>query len=331
MIESTAIGRQRIATKDLAVGIDIGGTNTALGVIDAAGSLLRQSSFATNAGEGADRFVQRLANAVQALLANGLRDSNIGAIGIACPAVNTREGIVENPANLGWGRVDLAAMLQKHFDVPIALLNDGDAAALGELSFGVAKGLSNIVMITLGTGMGGGIVVDGKLVRGTNGTGGEIGHIISVPGGRQCACGRLGCVETYVSATGICRTAVELMGQEIMTSPLRDIPFATLTAAMISSHAHQGDGLAQLVFDVTGKHLGRLLANLAAVFDPEAIVLYGGLVHAGELLLAPTLRAFSETVLERYAQSVKILVSNLNDGRAPILGAGSEALRHLTV
>lgn len=315
-----------------ALGVDIGGTNTVLGLIDGTGTLLRQESFPTNPADGAHRFVARLADTMHHLLRQETPPSTVDAIGIACPAVNTKEGIVDNPANLGWGRVDLAGLLRQHFAVPIALLNDGDAAALGELHFGVAKGLSNMVMITLGTGMGGGIVVDGDLVRGTNGTGGEIGHvIIGAAGGRRCACGRLGCAETYVSATGICRTAAELLGQEIMPSPLRDVAFSSLTAARIASFARDGDRLAQRVFDVTGNHLGRLLANLAAVFDPQAIVLYGGLVHAGELLLAPTLKAFNESVLERYAESVKILVSTLNDGRAPILGAGSIALRQVSV
>ena len=313
----------------LAVGVDIGGTNTVVGVVNASGVLLHLTTFATNAAEGAQHFAQRLAGTIGGMLRNGSADREIRAIGIACPAVNAREGIVENPANLGWGKVDLVGLVRRFHDVPIVLLNDGDAAAIGEHRFGVARGLSNFVMITLGTGMGGGIVVDGNLVRGANGTGGEIGHIIIVPGGRNCGCGRQGCAETYVSATGVCRSVAELMAQQVMPSPLRSIPFADLTAKHVADLASAGDRLSRLVFDVTGGHLGRLLANLAAIFDPEAIVLYGGLVHAGDLLVEPTLHAYRKNVLDRYENRVRILVSRLNDGQAPVIGAGAFALQHL--
>lgn len=316
---------------DLAVGVDIGGTNTAVGVMTGAGSLLGQTTFATDAAEGAQRFVARLAAAIDDSLQKAGTLTMVQAIGIACPAVNTREGIVENPANLGWGRVDLVGMLQKYKGVPISLLNDGDAAAIGESRFGAAREFSTFVMITLGTGMGGGIVVDGELVRGANGTGGEIGHIIIDPGGRVCACGRKGCAETYVSATGVCRTVAELVGRTIVPSPLRDIPFTELTARRVFELAHAGDRLSNDVFTLTGNYLGRLLANLAAVFDPEAIVLYGGLVHAGDLLVEPTIRTFKESVLERYQNTVQILVSRLNDGQAPILGAGAYALEAASI
>ncbi len=318
------------AGDELAVGVDIGGTNTAVGVMTASGVLLQQTTLATNAFEGAQHFAQRLAGTIGGMLRNGGAPKEVRAIGIACPAVNAREGIVENPVNLGWGKVDFAGMVRRYYDVPIVLLNDGDAAAIGEHRFGAARGLSNFVMITLGTGMGGGIVVDGSLVRGANGTGGEIGHIIIAPGGRICGCGRLGCAETYVSATGVCRTVAELMAQHVMPSPLRDIPLAGLTAKRVSELAREGDALSRLAFEVTGGHLGRLLANLAAIFDPEAIVLYGGLVHAGELLVEPTLHAFQKNVLGRYENKVRILVSRLNDGQAPIIGAGSFALQRLT-
>ncbi len=318
------------AGDDLAVGVDIGGTNTAVGLLNTSGSLLRQTTIPTNAFEGAQHFTQRLAETIARMLQNGASTMTVKAIGIACPAVNTREGIVENPANLGWGRVDLVSMMRGYYEVPIALMNDGDAAAIGELRFGAARGLSNFVMITLGTGMGGGIVADGALVRGANGTGGEIGHIIVDPGGRNCGCGRMGCAETYVSATGVCRTVAELLARHVIPSPLRDIPFSTLTAKRVSELAQEGDQLARLVFEVTGRHLGRLLANLAAIFDPEAIVLYGGLVHAGDLLVEPTRRAFQESVLDRYENRVHILISQLNDGQAPICGAGSFALQALS-
>ena len=309
------------------VGVDIGGTNTAVGVVDESGTLLRESRFSTNPSEGAVAFVKRLAHAMEDLLQS---TGSVRAIGIACPAVNMRKGVVENPANLGWGTVDLAGMLQEYFGVPITLLNDGDAAAIGEIRFGVARGLSHVVMLTLGTGLGAGIMVDGELVRGTNGTGGELGHIIVVPGGRMCACGRRGCAETYVSATGVCRTVVALQADHTVASPLRDIPFANLTALRVFEFARDGDTMARLAFEETGHHLGSLLANMAAIFDPEAFVLYGGLVHAGELLLEPAVRSFQENVLERYKKSVKILVSHLNDGQASILGAGAYALQTLT-
>ncbi len=309
------------------VGVDIGGTNTMVGVMDAAGTVLRQSAFPTNPSLGSSAFVERLAQEIISLLPEAGDATTLSAIGLACPAVNAREGIVDNPANLGWGRVDLAGLVRQHFDVPIALLNDGDAAAFGELTFGVARGLHNVVMLTLGTGLGGGIVVNGELVRGSNGTGGEIGHIIVVPGGRLCNCGRRGCAETYISATGVCRTAAELLGIQTIDSALRDLSFREMTAAAIFELAAKGDPLARMTYDQTGESLGTLLANLAAVFDPDAFVLYGGLVHAGDLLLSPTIRAFRSNVLDRYRNTVKILVSDLNDGRAPILGAGIFAHR----
>ncbi len=325
--------RQNIANvprpDSLVVGVDIGGTNTALGVIDGRGTLLRSTEFPTTSAEGPAKFVRTLANEIQMLLAAPPISGDVRSIGIACPAVNARKGVVENPANLGWGTVDIVKMLQEHYDRPVFLLNDGDAAVLGEVRFGVARGLSNVVLVTLGTGLGGGIVMDGELVRGTNGTGGEIGHIIVAPGGRQCACGRRGCVETYVSATGVCRTAAELMATHLLPSRLRAIPFVEVTALKMYDLARDGDELARLAFEVTGRHLGRLLANLAAIYDPEALVLYGGLVHAGPYLLDPTFQAFHENVLEHYKSSVRILVTRLNDGQASILGAGTHALQML--
>ncbi|MGA9120345.1 MAG: ROK family protein [Bacteroidota bacterium] len=310
----------------LGVGVDIGGTNTAIGVMTDSGRIVAETRFSTRGFGGPGGFVDKLAASIAQLLHESTHAAIIHSIGIACPAVNSREGIVDNPANLGWGKVDLVGMLRHHFDYPIHLLNDGDAAVLGEVRFGVARGLSNVVLITLGTGLGAGIVIDGKLVRGTNGIGGEIGHILVAPGDRVCGCGRSGCVETYVSATGICRTATELMGRSIDPSPLRQIAYAELTARTISTLAQQGDPLSRMAYEVTGKHLGNLLANLTAIFDPEAMVLYGGLIHAGDLLVKPALKAFRESVLDRYKNTVRILISQLNDGQASILGAGSFAL-----
>ena len=313
----------------LAVGVDIGGTNTAVGVLDGRGTLLRTTEFPTEASAGPVRFVQTLVAEIHMLLNTPAISGDVRSVGIACPAVNARKGLVDNPANLGWGTVDIVRMLREHYDRPVFLLNDGDAAVLGEVRFGVARGLSNVVMVTLGTGLGGGIVIDGELVRGTNGTGGELGHIIAAPGGRQCACGRRGCVETYVSATGVCRTAAELMASHLLPSRLRALAFAEITARKVFDLARDGDELARLAFEVTGRHLGRLLANLAAIYDPEALVLYGGLLHAGAYLLDPTFQAFRENVLEQYKSTVKILVTRLNDGQASILGAGSYALQML--
>lgn len=197
-------------SSDLHVGVDIGGTNSVVGVVDDAGRLRARTNFSTHARESVDLFVPRLAHVISGLCEELSPHTRIRGIGIASPAASTREGIVDNPANFQWGRVDLAGMVGRYFDVPILILNDGDAAVLGETRYGAARGMSNVLLMTLGTGLGAGILLDGRLVQGAHGAAGELGHMIVTPGGRECACGRRGCAETYISASGVRRTAFEL-------------------------------------------------------------------------------------------------------------------------
>jgi glucokinase len=240
---------------------------------------------------------------------------------IAIPAANPREGFVESPANFRWGRVDLVSMMKKALDLPVSIINDGDAAVLGEVHYGTARGMKNVLMITLGTGLGAGIVVQGNLVQGGHGAAGEFGHMAIIPGGRQCGCGRRGCAETYISASGLRRTVYEILAHRTEASPLRRISFDDLSAEAVTRHAREGDIIAKEALEATGVHLGQMLANLAAAFDPEAIVLCGGLVKAGDLLVEPARRSFQERLLDRYQGLVQVLVSDLNNGEAAILGA----------
>jgi len=203
----------------------------------------------------------------------------------------------------------------------VAVTNDANAALLGEMCYGVARGMSNVTMITLGTGLGGGIAIDGSLVQGAHGAAGEFGHITMAVEGRYCGCGRRGCAETYVSAPALLRTVFELLAVRLEESALRHISFSSLTAEDVSKFALEGDALATEAFNVTGWYLGRLIANVAAAFDPEAVILFGGLMNAGDLLVAPARRSFEEHALAIARDRIKILVSGLNDGRAAILGA----------
>jgi glucokinase len=244
-------------------------------------------------------------------------------IGIAAPAANYREGTIESPANLRWGNVNIVKLLRDRVGIPIELVNDGNAAALGEMKYGAAKGMNNFVVLTLGTGLGAGIVVDGKLLLGEHGAAGELGHIAMYPRERQCGCGHYGCVETYVSATGIRRTAFELMAQKLDETELRRLSYDDLTAERIFALAAEGDPLAMEAFAITGLHLGRLISIIVATFEPEAVILFGGLTNSGRLLMEPTRKSYNESVLAVFKERVKILASELNNGRAAILGASS--------
>ena len=308
---------------EVTVGIDIGGTNTTAGIIDPAGRELAVTRFPTDAPGGAESYIRRLALTIEDLR-SGLQGSYIlQGIGIASPAANHRDGTIQRPANLPWGTINIVEMLRQYFDLPIMVVNDSNAAALGEMKYGSAKGMRNFILITLGTGLGAGLVMQGELLHGETGAAGELGHMGLDPQGRECGCGRRGCVETYVSATGIRRTAFELLAVRISPSQLRTMTFDGLTAKHLSELAEKGDAIAREAFEITGMHLGRMLANVVAVFDPQAVILSGGLANAGELLLGPTRRTFEANLMDVYKDRVKIIRSMLPDGRAAVLGASS--------
>lgn len=303
------------------VGVDIGGTNTVLGFIDNNGNFIEEFSFPTQASEGAEKFVVRLTNKINSIYAQYADKFILSGIGIAAPSANYLNGTIEDPANLKWGHVDFVHMMKKNFDLPIIIVNDANAAALGEKTFGSAKEMNNFIILTLGTGLGSGIIIDGNILHGQDGLAGELGHTAIEPNGRECSCGKSGCLETYVSAKGMCRTVFYLLSMYNEETELRNINYNSLTSKKISELALKNDPIAIKAFNLTGEILGRALANFAASFSPQAIILFGGLAEAGELLLKPTRIHFEKNLLGIYKNRVKIMVSELQNGKAAVLGA----------
>ena len=244
-------------------------------------------------------------------------------IGIGAPNANFHKGTIEHPPNLEWEHVEVRSELSKFFDVPSAVTNDAKAAAIGEMLFGAAQGMRDFILITLGTGLGSGIVSNGELVYGADGFAGEIGHTIVDANGRVCGCGRRGCLEAYCSATGACRTALELMSDTMAPSALRSISPASLTAEMISEAAHKGDQLALLAFERTGRTLGAKLSDSVAHLSPEAIIFAGGLASAWDLFIDPLRSSFEEHLFPIYRNKIKILQSKLIEGNPAVLGASA--------
>lgn len=311
-----------MASPDLALGVDIGGTNTALGLVDREGHCRATDVIPTLGDSSASAFFHRLQARAHALLQGLGSGFQLSVIGVGAPNANYYRGTLEHPPNLNWGHVDLRAELAPYFQVPVAVTNDANAAALGEMRFGAAKGLRDFMVITLGTGLGSGIVVRGELVYGSTGFAGEIGHVIAEPGGRLCGCGRRGCLETYASATGLCRTVQELLATRSGPSALRGTLLEQLSSKGIFDAATQGDPVALEAFARTGDLLGRKLADAVAYTSPEAIILFGGLADAGELLFEPTRRALNANLFSVFRDSVRLLPSGIK-GNAAILGAAA--------
>ena len=306
------------------IGIDIGGTNTDIGLVRDDGRCLAKKNLPTNKYFDASIYVSDICNQIKTLMTeNGV--ACIDDIGIAAPAGNFYTGCIENATNLNFkGIIDLAELFSAHIDVPVVVSNDANAAAYGELVYGGAKGMKHFVMFTLGTGVGSGIVVDGKLMHGKTGGAGELGHAILIPEGRPCGCGRKGCLETYTSATGIRRTAFEMLeATPGYDGPLADIHPDDLTSKMVGDAAKDGDPLALKVFEKTSYWLGIAMANAVAFSGPEAIFLMGGPVKAGEVLLKPARESFQKHLCFVYDGSVEVRVSELPDNDAAILGAAA--------
>ncbi len=306
------------------IGIDIGGTNTDIGLVRDDGRCMAKKNLPTNKYYDASVYVSDICDKIKDLIGEN-EVTAIDGIGIAAPAGNFYTGCIENATNLNFkGVIDLAALFHDHLNVPVVVSNDANAAAYGELVYGGAKGMKHFVMFTLGTGVGSGIVVDGKLVHGKTGGAGELGHAILIPEGRPCGCGRKGCLETYTSATGIRRTALEMMEAiPDYDGTLRKVDPKELTSKMVGDAAKYGDPLAIKVFEKTGYWLGIALANAVAFSGPEAIFLMGGPVKAGEVLLKPTRESFKKHLCFVYDGSVDIRVSELPDNDAAILGAAA--------
>lgn len=306
------------------IGIDIGGTNTDIGLVRNDGRCMAKKNLPTNKYCDASVYVSDICKQINTLMTeNGVEA--IDGIGIAAPAGNYYTGCIENATNLNFkGIIDLPKLFQEHIDAPVVVSNDANAAAYGELVYGGAKGMKNFITFTLGTGVGSGIVVDGQLVHGKTGGAGELGHAILIPEGRPCGCGRKGCLETYTSATGIRRTALELLHDHPNdNSPLAKVNPENLTSKMVGDAAKNGDPLALRVFELTGHWLGIALANAVAFSGPEAIFLMGGPVKAGEILMKPVRESFKKHLCFVYDGSVDVRVSELPDNDAAILGAAA--------
>lgn len=312
-------------SKPYVLGIDIGGTNTVFGIVDARGVVVASSSIKTLKHSDFNAYLDELYTEVNRLLeANDAVDKVLG-IGIGAPNANYYTGMIESCVNLPWPMpLPLAQMVSEKFGIPVAITNDANAAALGEMTYGAARGLRDFIMITLGTGVGSGIVINGQLVYGHDGFAGELGHIIvKRNNGRLCACGRSGCLETYCSATGVARTAREYLELTDTPSPLRDIPFEEITSKDVYDAAMAGDKLANDVFTFTGTVLGEALADFTVFSAPEAFVLFGGLAKAGELLLKPVREAMEKNMLSIWKGKVKVILSELKEADAAVLGASA--------
>ena len=308
---------------DIVLGVDIGGTNTKLGYVDRQGRCLADEVMATRSDEPPAIFFRRLHEQAERLRTTLVPSHRLLGIGIGAPNANYYKGTIEHPPNLSWIWVDIRAELSPYYQVPIAATNDANATALGEMLFGAAQEMRDFIVITLGTGLGSGIVVNGEMVYGSTGFAGEIGHTIVDPAGRACGCGRRGCLEVYVSATGLRLTVLELLARSSVPSPLRDLAFEELTSKLIFEAARDGDPVALEGFEFTGDLLGRKLADAVAYTSPEAIFLFGGLAASGELLFKPVRRALEENLLNIYRGTVKLLPSGVPEGKAAILGASA--------
>lgn len=306
------------------IGIDIGGTNTDIGLVSSEGRCVARKNLPTAKYYDADLYVADICKKIKEMMAEQHVDA-IDGIGIAAPMGNYYTGCIENATNLNFkGVTDLNALVHKYMDVPVTVSNDANAAAYGELVYGGAKGMKNFITFTLGTGVGSGIVIDGKLLHGKTGNAGELGHVIMIPGGRQCGCGRKGCLETYVSATGIRRTALEMLEQnQDYDGPLSKIPKEELTSKDVGDAANAGDPLAIKIFELVGEGLGVAMANAVAFSSPEAIFLMGGPVKAGEVLMRPVRESFKKHLCFVYDNSVEIRVSELSGNDVAILGAAA--------
>jgi glucokinase len=310
--------------KEVAIGIDIGGTNTVFGFIDKDGQTVAESSISTKAHQTVTSFLEDLHNEIQNTIQKCGEPLNIIGIGIGAPNGNYYKGTIENAPNLPWGKmVHFVDLFKKYYNVPMVLTNDANAAAIGEKLYGGAKGMSDFIVITLGTGLGSGIVVNGELLYGNDGFAGELGHVSVKSKGRYCGCGKRGCLETYVSATGIKRTIFKLMADFNDYSLLRSISFDEMTAEMVSNAARQGDKIAKKAFEYTGRILGMKLADSVAHTSPEAIFLFGGLAKAGDYIFNPTKQHFENSLMPIYRNKIKILPSQLMDRNAAILGASA--------
>lgn len=310
--------------KPYVLGIDIGGTNTVFGIVDARGNVIASSSIKTQRHADFYQYLDELhAEATKLIEANDATDK-IQGIGIGAPNANYYTGRIENAVNLPWPSINLAELVSEKFGIPVAITNDANAAALGEMTYGAARGMKDFIMITLGTGVGSGIVINGQMVYGANGFAGELGHVIvKRNNGRLCGCGRTGCLETYCSATGVARTAREFLEARNEPSLLRNLDIDAITSKDVYDAAIQDDKLAKDVFEYTGNILGEAMADMVAFSAPEAFILFGGLAKSGDLLLKPVCAALERNILPCFKGQTKVILSELKEADAAVLGASA--------
>ena len=314
--------------KPYVIGLDLGGTNAVFGIVDQRGNVLSTNSIKTQAYEKVDDFVSAGVAAIKPMVDKLGGIQNIKAMGIGAPNGNYYKGTIEYAPNLHWAHdciVPLAEMFSRQLNIPVGITNDANAAAIGEMEYGVAKGMKNFIVLTLGTGVGSGIVINGQLVYGSDGFAGELGHVTIVHGekGRTCGCGRKGCLEAYCSATGVARTAREFLSTTDEPSKLRDLDPESITSLDVSIAASQGDALAKRVYEYTGHLLGEACADFAAFSSPEAFIFFGGLTKAGNLIMDPIKAAYNEHVMPIFKGKAQFLISALDDASAAVLGASA--------
>lgn len=312
--------------KPYVIGLDLGGTNSVFGIVDSRGDIKVTTAIKTQGYADVNDYVDAAVEALQVIIDQVGGIEKIKAMGIGAPNGNYYNGTIEFAPNLEWGHsgiVPLAKLFSDKLGIPVALTNDANAAAVGEMTYGVARGMKNFIVITLGTGVGSGIVVNGQLVYGCDGFAGELGHVIVKDDGRQCGCGRKGCLEAYCSATGVARTARELLTTTDQPSLLRELDPEKITSLDVSIAASKGDKLALGIYEFTGKMLGEACANFAAFSSPEAFIFFGGLTKAGDLIMDPIKKAYEENVLNIFKGKAKFLVSGLEGSSAAVLGASA--------
>lgn len=314
--------------KPYVIGLDLGGTNSVFGIVDREANVVASVSVKTAEQNDVTVYVENCCNALKPLIESVGGIEKIKGMGIGAPNGNYYSGNIELAPNLPWkGIVPLSKMFSEKLGIPVVLTNDANAAAIGEMTYGAAKGMKNFIMITLGTGVGSGVVVNGELVYGCDGFAGELGHVIvdRSAEARQCGCGRKGCLEAYCSATGVARTAKELLTKRSDDSELRSIPLDKITSKDVSMAASHGDKLALDIYKFTGELLGRTCADFTAFSSPEAYVFFGGLTKAGDLLMKPIKSAYDENVLPIFKGKAQLLISQLDDAQAAVLGAAALA------
>ena len=311
--------------KPYVIGIDMGGTNTAFGLVDARGTVLASSSIKTAKHADINDYIAELHEAIMRLVEENNAVDKINGIGIGAPNACYYTGVIADGVNLPWPTpIPLADLITEKFGIPCVITNDANAAAIGEMTYGVARGMKDFIMITLGTGVGSGIVINGQVVYGHDGFAGELGHVIMKrTNGRMCGCGRSGCLEAYCSATGVARTAREFLEIRTEDSLLRNIPIDELTSKDVYDCAVQDDKLAKEIFEYTGTILGEALADFCTFSSPEAFVLFGGLTKSGELIMKPVREAYEKNVMTCFKGKAKIVLSEMKESDAAVLGASA--------